>query len=261
MAAGQKEAEMSDSEARTVSGSAATSDAPALEVDAVTAGYGAHTVLRDVSLHVGDREIISILGHNGAGKSTLLRAIAGVIDVESGDIRFHGKSQLGRGSARVAQDGMALVPQGRGIFPTLSIGENLQLGAGVARNVTDRTKVTLDFVLELFPALKDRLHEDAGTLSGGQQQMVAIGTALMASPRFLLLDEPSTGLAPVLVQTMLDQIRLVHQELGIGVVIVEQNIHEALRVSDRGYVLRLGEMVREGPASMLLDDPDIWGLF
>jgi branched-chain amino acid transport system ATP-binding protein len=242
-------------------GSVAANRAPSLEVRSVTAGYGAHTVLRDVSLAAESNEVISLLGHNGAGKSTLLRAIAGVVEVEKGDIRFGGISQLGRGSARVAKDGIALVPQGRGVFPTLSIGENLRLGAGVARGVRDRTKVTLDFVLDLFPALAHRLHEDAGTLSGGQQQMVAIGTALMACPRFLLLDEPSTGLAPVLVQTMLDQIRAVHRELGIGVVIVEQNIHEALRISDRAYVLRLGEIVRDGPAATLLDDPDIWGLF
>lgn len=241
--------------------SGASAAAPVLEVEAVTAGYGVHTVLRDVSLAVNEREVISLLGHNGAGKSTLLRAIAGSIGIETGDIRFLGQSNVGHGSARIAQEGIALVPQGRGIFPTLSIGENLQLGAGVARKITDRPTVTQDFVLDLFPALADRLHEDAGTLSGGQQQMVAIATALMASPRFLLLDEPSTGLAPVLVQTMLDQIKAVHRELDIGVLIVEQNIHEALRVSDRAYVLRLGEIVREGPASTLLDDPDIWGLF
>lgn len=232
-----------------------------LSVELVTTGYGAHTVLRDVALRVESTEIVALLGHNGAGKSTLLRAIAGSLGVTSGDIRFDGRSMLGRGAARSSQDGVSLVPQGRGIFPTLSIGENLQLGAGVARHVTDRRKITLDFVLELFPALADRLHEDAGTLSGGQQQMVAIGTALMASPRILLLDEPSTGLAPVLVQTMLDQIGVVHRELGVAVLIVEQNIHEALRISDRAYVLRLGEIVREGPASRLLDDPDIWGLF
>lgn len=247
---------------RTTDGSmGARAHVPVLDVESVTAGYGAHIVLRDVSLQVFDGEIVTLLGHNGAGKSTLLRAIAGAISVESGDVRFAGESQIGHGPARIAQDGIALVPQGRGIFPTLSIGENLQLGAGVARHVTDRETVTLEFVLELFPALAHRLHEDAGTLSGGQQQMVAIGTALMASPRFLLLDEPSTGLAPVLVQTMLDQIRLVHQKLGIGVLIVEQNINEALRVSDRAYVLRLGEIAREGPAATLLDDPDIWGLF
>ncbi|WP_269304217.1 ABC transporter ATP-binding protein [Aeromicrobium sp. HA] len=233
----------------------------ALEVRGVTAGYGAHTVLRDVSLTVREREVVSLLGHNGAGKSTLLRAVAGVIGVERGDIDFGGMSQIGHGSARVAQDGIALVPQGRGVFPNLTIGENLQLGGGIARRATGREKVSMDFVLDLFPALSSRLHEDAGTLSGGQQQMVAIATALMTSPRLLLLDEPSTGLAPVLVQTMLDQIRSVHQELGIGVLIVEQNIHEALRVSDRAYVLRLGEMVRERPASALLDDPDIWDLF
>lgn len=232
-----------------------------LAVREVTAGYGAHTVLRNVSLTVGDGEIVSLLGHNGAGKSTLLRAIAGALDVEHGEITFGGIGLAGRGSARVAQDGIALVPQGRGVFPHLTIGENLQLGGGVARRSMRQVKVTQDFVLDLFPALAGRLHEDAGTLSGGQQQMVAIGTALMTSPRLLLLDEPSTGLAPVLVQTMLDQIRAVHEQLGIGVLIVEQNIHEALRVSDRAYVLRLGEMVREGPAPTLLDDPDIWDLF
>jgi branched-chain amino acid transport system ATP-binding protein len=232
-----------------------------LAAESVTAGYGPHTVLRDVSIHVADDEVVTLLGHNGAGKSTLLRAMAGFLQVESGDIRLSGDSQLGRSPSSLAQGGIALVPQGRGIFPTLSIGENLQLGAGVARHVTDRTRVTLEFVLDLFPALANRLHEEAGTLSGGQQQMVAIGTALMASPRFLLLDEPSTGLAPVLVRTMLDQIRSVHQTLGVGVLIVEQNIHEALRVSDRAYVLRLGEMVRESPADTLLDDPDIWKFF
>ncbi len=253
---------MTETGTRTAGGSAAaTAAVPVLDVESVTAGYGAHTVLRDVSMKVYEGEIVTLLGHNGAGKSTLMRAIAGAIDVEDGDIRFRGDSQLGHGAARIAKDGIALVPQGRGIFPTLTIGENLQLGAGVARDITDRETVTLEFVLELFPALAHRLHEDAGTLSGGQQQMVAIGTALMASPRFLLLDEPSTGLAPVLVQTMLEQIRLVHQKLGIGVLIVEQNIHEALRVSDRAYVLRLGEIAREGPAATLLDDPDIWGLF
>lgn len=232
-----------------------------LSVEGVTAGYGSHVVLRDVSLRVAEQEVVALLGHNGAGKSTLLRAIAGLLEPTAGDIRFEGASSLGRGAARSAQEGVALVPQGRGIFPTLSIGENLRLGAGVARKVTDRTRVTLDFVLDLFPALAHRLHEDAGTLSGGQQQMVAIGTALMASPKILLLDEPSTGLAPVLVQTMLDQIRSIHHELGISVLIVEQNIHEALRVADRAYVLRLGEIVRDAPASRLLDDPDIWGLF
>lgn len=238
-----------------------TGSEPVLSVDGITAGYGAHTVLRDVSLDVNDGEIVTLLGHNGAGKSTLLRVIAGALAPAQGDVRFEGVSQRGRTAAQIAQGGVALVPQGRGVFPTLSIGENLQLGAGVARNITDRATVTLEFVLELFPALAHRLHEAAGTLSGGQQQMVAIGTALMTSPKFLLLDEPSTGLAPVLVQTMLDQIRSVHRELGIGVLIVEQNIHEALRISDRAYVLRLGEIVRESPAATLLDSPDIWDLF
>lgn len=232
-----------------------------LAVTGVTAGYGAHTVLRDVSMSLATNEVVTLLGHNGAGKSTLLRAIAGILRPGSGRITLDGNSLVDRGSARVARDGIALVPQGRGVFPNLSIGENLRLGGGVARHAGEREKVTLDFVLDLFPALSARLHEAAGTLSGGQQQMVAIGTALMTSPRLLLLDEPSTGLAPILVQTMLDQIRAVHHELGIGVLIVEQNIHEALRVSDRAYVLRLGEMVRERPAPSLLDDPDIWDLF
>jgi branched-chain amino acid transport system ATP-binding protein len=239
----------------------ATTGQAALQVENVSAGYGRHTVLREVSLSV-DGEIVSLLGHNGAGKSTLLRAISGSLKIAGGDVRYHGSSVKGWGAARVAQSGVALVPQGRGVFPTLSIEENLRLGAGVARHAAgDRRLVSMEFVLELFPMLAGRLKERAGTLSGGQQQMVAIGTALMTSPTLLLLDEPSTGLAPVVVQTMLDQIRTVHAELGIDVLIVEQNIHEALRVSDRAYVLRLGAIVREGPASTLLDDADIWDLF
>ena len=234
---------------------------PLVEARGVVKRYGPTTALADGRLTVLPGESHALVGRNGAGKSTLVRALSGAVKPEAGDIRVGGRSQLGRPPSALAQDGIAVVPQGRGIFPTLTIGENLQLGAGVARHVTDRTRVTLDFVLDLFPALAHRLHEDAGTLSGGQQQMVAIGTALMASPKFLLLDEPSTGLAPVLVTSMLDQIRSVHQLLGVGVLIVEQNIHEALRVSDRAYVLRLGEMVREGPADTLLDDPDIWNLF
>lgn len=238
-----------------------SSGSSGLDVAGVSAGYGAHEVLRDVSMSLRENEVVSLLGHNGAGKSTLLNAIAGSLRPTGGSVMLDGASLVGRGSARVAQDGIALVPQGRGVFPNLSIGENLQLGGGVARRSPRPQKVTLEFVLDLFPALSARLHEPAGTLSGGQQQMVAIGTALMTSPRLLLLDEPSTGLAPVLVHTMLEQIRAVHHELGIGVLIVEQNIHEALRVSDRAYVLRLGEMVREKPAQSLLDDPDVWDLF
>ncbi|SDO64941.1 branched-chain amino acid transport system ATP-binding protein [Nakamurella panacisegetis] len=232
-----------------------------LLVENVSAGYGRHIVLREVSLTV-DGEIVSLLGHNGAGKSTLLRAVSGALKMTGGDVRYRSRSVRDLDTARVAQSGVALVPQGRGVFPTLSIEENLRLGAGVARHTgSERQLVTMDFVLDLFPALAGRLKERAGTLSGGQQQMVAIGTALMTSPTLLLLDEPSTGLAPVLVQTMLDQIRTVHRELGIDVLIVEQNIHEALRVSDRAYVLRLGAIVREGPAATLLDDADIWDLF
>ena len=232
-----------------------------LQVEGVSAGYGRHTVLRDVSLTV-DREMVSLLGHNGAGKTTLLRAISGALKMSAGDVRYRDRSLRDSDVAGIARSGVALVPQGRGVFPTLSIEENLHLGAGVARHAgTERQLVTMDSVLDLFPALAGRLKERAGTLSGGQQQMVAIGTALMTSPTLLLLDEPSTGLAPVLVQTMLDQIRIVHSELGIDVLIVEQNIHEALRVSDRAYVLRLGAIVREGPAATLLDDADIWDLF
>lgn len=247
---------------RLPSSATGSSDAFALlSAEAMTAGYRAHEVLRNVSLEIREREIVSLLGHNGAGKSTLLRCLAGSVGLKSGRVLLEGHDQSGRGTTTSALDGIALVPQGRGVFPGLTIGENLQLGANLARRTERRSAVSLELILDLFPALADRLQEPAGTLSGGQQQMVAIGTALMACPKILLLDEPSTGLAPVLVQTMLEHIRQVHNEIGISVLIVEQSIHEALRISDRAYVLRLGEIVRESPAESLLDDPDIWDLF
>jgi branched-chain amino acid transport system ATP-binding protein len=239
-----------------------SSDASALlSAEDVTAGYRAHEVLRNVSLEVREREIVSLLGHNGAGKSTLLRCLAGSVALDSGRVLLEGRDQNGRGATKSALDGVALVPQSRGVFPGLTIGENLQLGANLARRTDRHSAVSLELILELFPALADRLHEPAGALSGGQQQMVAIGTALMSCPKVLLLDEPSTGLAPVLVQTMLERIRQVHNEIGISVLIVEQSIHEAIRISDRAYVLKLGEIVRESPANTLLNDPDIWDLF
>jgi branched-chain amino acid transport system ATP-binding protein len=233
-----------------------------LRVDAVESGYGKHTVLRDVSLTVDTGEIVSLIGHNGAGKSTLLATIAGLVKPTRGSVTFDERRLDQTHPADIAISGVGLVPQGRGIFPTLSIGENLRLGEAVAVDGRRANAVVdLDFVLDLFPALRGRLHEPAGTLSGGQQQMVAIGTALMTNPALLLLDEPSTGLAPILVQTMLNTIRVINEQLGMAVLMVEQNVQEALKISDRTYVLRLGELVRDGPSDELASDPDLWQLF
>ncbi len=232
-----------------------------VEVANVTASYGPHTVLRDVSLRMARTEIVALLGHNGAGKSTLVHAIAGVMPLDSGSVRIDDRDQAAFDAAQRARSGVSLVPQGRGIFPSLSIADNLELGAGVGRSVHGRTPIERSLVLELFPALKHRLNERAGNLSGGQQQMVAIGTALMANPSLLLLDEPSTGLAPVLVQDLFTQIKEVAKDLNLSVLIVEQNIPQTLRIADRCYVLRLGEIVRESNANVLLEDPEIWDLF
>lgn len=233
-----------------------------LVVDGVESGYGKHTVLRDVALHVETGEIVSLIGHNGAGKSTLLSTIAGLVRPSRGAVIFDELLLHETHPALIATSGVSLVPQGRGIFPTLSIGDNLRLGESVAIDgARHNAAVDLEFVLELFPALRHRLHEPAGTLSGGQQQMVAIGTALMTNPTVLLLDEPSTGLAPVLVQTMLDSIRTINDTLGMAVLIVEQNVQEALKISDRAYVLRLGEIARVGEANEIANDPDLWQLF
>jgi branched-chain amino acid transport system ATP-binding protein len=221
-----------------------------LEVEGVDVFYGEAQALDDVSLTLGPDEIVAVLGSNGAGKTTLVSAIAGVLPCRSGRIRLDDKVLTDLPRHQVSAAGVAIVPEGRRLFTRMTVRENLQIGA-YSREARRRMQESLDEVHQLFPILADRSDQKAGTLSGGQQQMVAIGRALMTRPRYLLLDEPSLGLAPIIVDTVFDLIEKVH-ESGIGVLMVEQNVNRALEVCGRGYVLAEGSVVLEGTRDELL---------
>jgi branched-chain amino acid transport system ATP-binding protein len=221
-----------------------------LDISGLSARYGAVTALTDVTVTVGRGQIVSLLGSNGAGKSTLVNAIAGLLPVRSGSIRLDGEELTGHRPHEIVGKGLALVPEGRRLFNQLTVRQNLELGA---YSVKDRAVVAqaLDTVHELFPILADRAEQLAGTLSGGQQQMVAIGRALMAKPRYLLFDEPSLGLAPVIVDDIFGLIERV-RDLGIAVLLVEQNVGRTLEICHRGYVLSSGRLVLSGSREELL---------
>jgi branched-chain amino acid transport system ATP-binding protein len=221
-----------------------------LEVRGIDVYYGEAQALRDVSLTVGTREIVAVLGSNGAGKTTLVSAIAGVLPCRRGSIHLDGQVLTDLPRHRVSAAGVALVPEGRRLFTRMTVRENLQIGA-YAPAARRELESSLDDVHSLFPILADRADQKAGTLSGGQQQMLAIGRALMTRPRYLLLDEPSLGLAPIIVDDLFDLIEKVHQS-GIGVLVVEQNVVRALEVSTRGYVLAEGHVALEGTREELL---------
>jgi branched-chain amino acid transport system ATP-binding protein len=225
-----------------------------LEVDQLSSGYGKLRVLHDVSLSVAEREIVVILGANGAGKSTLLRTLSGLIAATSGSARFEGEELLGQECYRLARQGICHVPEGRGIFAEQSVHDNLELGAfGWARGRRSRIAAEIERVYSLFPILAERRHQRAGTLSGGQQQMVAIGRALMARPKLVLLDEPSLGLAPLVVSAIFQTIRQL-REAGLAILLVEQNARAALSLADRAYVLSTGRIVTSGSAAELAAD-------
>lgn len=236
----------------------------ALRLEKVRAGYGKRLVIDGISLDVRDGEVLALLGHNGAGKTTTLRVLAGLHQPEDGRILVHGNDGTGRSAAGMSALGVSLVPQGHGVFPSMSVRDNLYLGAVMTRAHGRRRGMDPDreaFVYELFPILKDRPLQRAGSLSGGQQQMVAIAMALMAEPKVLLLDEPSTGLAPVLVHEVLAATKKVNEELGTSVLVVEQNIKEVLAIADRLYVLQLGSIVFEGSPEGLYEHVDLSSLF
>jgi branched-chain amino acid transport system ATP-binding protein len=221
---------------------------PLLELTGVHAGYGPRRVLHAVDLRVEPGEIVAILGANGAGKTTTLRAISGTID-RAGQIAFQGKSLLGRSAADAARLGIAHVPEGRGTMGQLSVLENLQLGAYVRR---DRAVGSdMERVFGYFPILHERRKQTAGTLSGGEQQMLAIGRALMARPKLVLLDEPSLGLAPLVAQSIFRIVQTINDELGAAVVLVEQNAVAALDISHRAYVLEAGRVAVSGSSAEL----------
>ncbi|PZG57001.1 ABC transporter ATP-binding protein [Spongiactinospora gelatinilytica] len=224
-----------------------------LEVSDITAGYGNSTVLTGVSLSIERGEAVTVLGANGAGKSTLIQAIAGLTPIRGGEIRFEGERIHGLSAARIVRRGLVLCPEGRHLFPQMSVRENLMLGAYSHKIRRSAIAAQIDEVLEIFPALKEKRTVYAGSLSGGEQQMVAIGRALMAKPRLLLLDEPSLGLAPLLVQTVMRVVGEINQR-GIAIGLVEQNAAAALELVSRGYVLEAGSVVIQGSAQELSSD-------
>ena len=227
---------------------------PRLDVRDLHVSYGKVRALRGVSLSVGERQIVSIVGANGAGKSTLLKSIMGVLPLDGGEIRFDG-ARLDRASAPdIIRAGVAISPEGRRLFPDMEVQENLMLGA--YQRGKGSAAQTLESVYEWFPVLAERRRQRAGSLSGGQQQMVAIGRALMSGPKLLLLDEPSLGLSPIVVRDIVRIIHRIHQE-GISVVLVEQNARLALKMSDRAYVMQTGVVTLGGTGEELLNNGDV----
>ena len=226
-----------------------------LEVRKIDAGYGDVQVLFSLSLEVKEKEIVTLLGSNGAGKSTTLRCICGVVRPRQGEVFFKGRPVSKEAAAERAGMGIALVPEGRELWPQLTVRENLELGAYHGR-ARAQAKENLDRVHSLFPRLLERKSQLAGSLSGGEQQMCAIGRALMSEPSVLLLDEPSLGLAPIVVDQMFDVIRQLHAS-GMTILLVEQNLAAALEIATRGYVIETGEVKLQGSAEELRTDPKI----
>jgi len=226
-----------------------------LRLQGVSARYGAVEALNNLSLEVGEGELVSLIGANGAGKTTTIRAISGLCHVSAGDIQLDGRSISRLSTSKRVSSGISQSPEGRMVFPTLSVDENLSMGA-YSRSDSDiecdRVKV-----YELFPALLQKRSQPAGFLSGGQQQMLAIGRALMARPRLLLLDEPSMGVAPLLVKEIFQKIVELRKSRGLSILLVEQNAQLALSVSDRAYVLEAGRLFLEGPSKELAKNPTI----
>ena len=225
---------------------------PMLEVSELVVHYGGICALDHVSLRVDQGEIVSVIGANGAGKSTLLRTICAVKTFTSGAINFKGEP-LKKDPSHVVRDRMTLVPEGRRIFAPLSVHENLMLGA-YTRNDKKGIAETMEEIFKLFPRLQERLYQRGGTLSGGEQQMLAVGRALMSRPQILLLDEPSLGLAPIVIDNMFETIRRLNREMGLTILVVEQNATLALEMCDRAYVLETGKIRMEGRGADLLHD-------
>ncbi|WP_420914309.1 ABC transporter ATP-binding protein [Acidiphilium multivorum] len=225
-----------------------------LEIADLKVNYGQIEALKGVSLRVETREIVAILGANGAGKTTLMRTISGLLTPRGGSIIFEGTDITRLGADRIVRLGIAQSPEGRRVFGTLSVMENLRLGAFT--RPAGEVAGSLDFVLQMFPRLAERRGQLAGTMSGGEQQMLAIGRALMAKPRLLLLDEPSLGLAPIIVQGIFRTLREIANS-GVTILIVEQNARSALKLADRGYVLEVGRFVIEDNAKTLLTSPEV----
>ncbi len=225
-----------------------------LKVSGLQVAYGGIKAVKGISFEVSQGELVCLIGANGAGKSTTLKAVTGTLKPAAGLVEFMGQSTTGRGPWELVQQGLVMVPEGRGTFTRMSITENLMMGAFVRKDAEVLTD--MDKVFETFPRLKERRNQLAGTLSGGEQQMLAMGRALMARPRVLLLDEPSMGLSPIMVDKIFEVIQDIHSR-GTTVLLVEQNASRALALASRGYVMESGEMAMTGPAAELLRDPKV----
>src|SRR6267143_2064465 len=221
-----------------------------LKLNNLAVSYGSITALHDVSLRVAKGDIVTLIGENGAGKSTTLRAISGLLKAQSGSIKYEEEEITNEPPHRIVARGISHVPEGRMVFANLTVHENLLMG-GYLRKDRKQFGADFDFIFGMFPRLKERLKQVAGTLSGGEQQMLAIGRALMSKQRCLMLDEPSLGIAPILVKTIFEKIREINQSLGITVLLVEQNANLALEISDYGYVLETGRVILEDPSDRL----------
>jgi len=226
-----------------------------LEVVDLSLAYGDVQVLFGVSLEVHEGEIVTLLGSNGAGKTTTLRAISGLRPARGGEIRYRGKSLLAIPASKRSELGIALVPEGRELWPQLTVRENLELGA-YSKSARRRSEQNIERIYQLFPRLQERRAQLAGSLSGGEQQMCAIGRAMMSEPKLLMLDEPSLGLAPILVDQMFGIVRTLHGS-GITILLVEQNLQKALEIAQRGYVIETGRVKLQGSSGELLGDPAI----
>lgn len=221
----------------------------------VSVSYGAIEALRGISMHVEKGEVVTLIGANGAGKTTTLRTITGLLSPREGSVTFEGEDISGKATHKLVARGISMSPEGRGVFANLSVRENLNMGAYLQKNRAE-IAAELKRVFEMFPRLREREHQKAGTLSGGEQQMLAMGRALMSKPRLLLLDEPSLGLAPLVVHTIFEAIEEIRSK-GTTILLVEQNAHAALHHSDRAYVLETGEITMEGNSKDLAKDPRI----
>ena len=226
-----------------------------LEVKNLSVSYGAIEAVKDISFTVNDGEIVSLIGANGAGKTTTLHTITGLVPAKSGSVMYNGVDLLKTHNNKIVTLGMAHIPEGRHVFTRMSVEENLEMGAFSLKDQSDLKK-DLDMVYGLFPRLKERRNQKAGTLSGGEQQMLAMGRALMSQPKVLLLDEPSMGLSPIMVDKIFEVVRDVYQ-LGVTILLVEQNASRALAIADRGYVMESGLITMTGPGQELLSDPRV----
>src|ERR1700712_296185 len=226
-----------------------------LKVTGLKVAYGGIQAVKGVSFEVFEGELVSLIGANGAGKTTTLKAITGIQPVASGDVEYMGKSIKGQGPWDLVKQGLVMVPEGRGTFTRMTITENLQMGAFI-RNDDAQIEIDIERIFGIFPRLKERRNQLAGTMSGGEQQMLAMGRALMAQPKVLLLDEPSMGLSPIMVDKIFEVVNDIHSR-GVTVLLVEQNASRALQLASRGYVMDSGEVTMTGEAKALLNDPKV----